>query len=31
MSTPTKDIQTTVDGGFARVPPGKRLIGANTF
>ncbi|WP_326569048.1 ABC transporter permease [Amycolatopsis rhabdoformis] len=31
MSTPTKDIQTTVDDGLAKVPLGKRLVGANTF
>ncbi|MEW2501266.1 MULTISPECIES: ABC transporter permease [unclassified Amycolatopsis] len=31
MSTPTKDIQTTVDGGFGKVPLGRRLVGANTF
>ena len=33
MTAPPKDpeIQTTVDGGFGKVPLGKRLIGANTF
>ncbi|WP_409182713.1 ABC transporter permease [Amycolatopsis sp. VS8301801F10] len=31
MSTPVKDIQTTVDGEFVKPPLGKRLVGANTF
>ena len=34
VSTPTKNdpgIQETPEGGFAKVPLGKRLVGANTF